>query len=100
MHRSNRCARVCDLLDHLVGECDQGIRKVQPERLRCLEIDDKLKLSRLLHGNVGWLGALEDFANVEGGSPEQVIKVWPIRHERPFLRPASQLMDGWQPGHQ
>ena len=45
--RSGRlCAnnRLHGLFDDLVSKGNQGIRKLQPERLRCPEVDDKLKL--------------------------------------------------------
>src|SRR5262249_61937299 len=83
-------------LDHLVGKADQGIEKVQSQRLGGPEIDDKFELGGLLHRNVGRLGALKDLPDVESGPPEQVMEVWSVRHERAFFRPASQLVNGRQ----
>jgi hypothetical protein len=36
------------LLDHLVGKREYFIGKLEPERLRGLQVDDELELSRLL----------------------------------------------------
>jgi hypothetical protein len=55
-------------LDHLVGACEQDGRNFEAERLRRLEIDDKLMFGSLLNGEVGWFGAPEDFIDVESKS--------------------------------
>ena len=36
------------------------LRDREPERLRCLEVDDEVEAHRLLDGEVGGLGALEN----------------------------------------
>ena len=56
---------VCDrigtvLFDHLVGECEEGRRHREAERLGSLEIDDQLVLSRGLHRQIAGLLPLED----------------------------------------
>src|SRR5262249_47858261 len=55
------------LFDHLGGESEQRRRHVEPERLRGLEIDDSVELSRCLHWQVGGPLALEDSVDVAGG---------------------------------
>src|SRR6516164_11643000 len=47
------------LFDDLVGEREELGRKLDAERLRGLEIDHQLELGRLLHRQLGRLGALE-----------------------------------------
>jgi hypothetical protein len=48
------------LLDHLVRPQQQGLRDRQAQRLGGLEVNDQLELGRLLDGEVGGLGTLED----------------------------------------
>jgi hypothetical protein len=55
-------------LDHLVVACEQDGRNFEAERLRRLEIDDKLMFGSLLNGEVGWFSAPEDFIDVESKS--------------------------------
>src|SRR6058998_1682849 len=46
-HRLDRTSlRLAHSLDHLVGDGEQPSRKGQAERLRGLEVDDELELSR------------------------------------------------------
>ena len=45
--------------DDLVRPEQHGLRNRQADLLRGLEIDHKLKLLRLLDGQVGWLSPLE-----------------------------------------
>src|SRR6266849_3721903 len=52
------------LLDHLVRPLQQGLRDRQPERLRGFQVDHQLELRRLLDGQVGRFGALEDLVDV------------------------------------
>jgi hypothetical protein len=46
------------LFDHLVRPCQDFLRNRQTNLLRRVQINHKLKLGRLLHGQVGGLGAL------------------------------------------
>src|SRR5215468_1351301 len=50
--------------DDLVGAGEDRWRYGQPERLRGIEVDDQLEPGRLLNGQVGRLGALEDPSGV------------------------------------
>ena len=54
------------LLDDLIGQQEQGGGHLDPERLGSLEIDDQRELCRLLYGQVGGLGALEELVHVGG----------------------------------
>jgi hypothetical protein len=49
------------LFDHLVGAGKEGRRHSQPERLRGLDVDDKLELRRELNWERAGLGTIEDF---------------------------------------
>src|SRR6266545_2751073 len=49
-------------------------------------VDHQLELRRLLDGQVGRLGALEDLIDVGCGAPEHVRTARPIRHEATDLR--------------
>jgi len=54
--------------DHLVRPVQHGLRNREADLLRGLEIDDKLELHRLLHGQVSRLRAFEDLVHVDGGA--------------------------------
>ena len=57
-------------LDHLVRPIQQRLRDRQADLLCRLEIDDELKLRRLLDGQVSGLGAFENPVHVVGGAPK------------------------------
>ena len=57
------------------------LRDRQPERLRGLEIDDQPVFRRLLHGQVGWFGALEDFVDIGSGALNHIVEVRAVAHE-------------------
>jgi hypothetical protein len=63
----NRNSTTC-LFDHFVGDGEHARRNSEAERLRRLEIDDKLMFGSLLNGEVGWFSAPEDFIDVESKS--------------------------------
>jgi hypothetical protein len=74
------------LVDHLVGPCEQRFWDGESERLGSLEVDHQLKLCRLLHWEVTWLGALENLVHVGRGAPKQVADARSVGHEAAQLR--------------
>src|SRR5262249_61378044 len=56
------------LLDHLVRPEQHGLRNCQADLLGSFKINHQLELRRLLDGEVGGLGAFEDFVDVSGGT--------------------------------
>ena len=69
------------LLDYLIRPGQHRLWDRQPKRLRGLEVDDELELRRLLDGEIGRLGALQDLRHVGGSAPERVPEVRRIAHE-------------------
>jgi hypothetical protein len=55
------------LLDHLVGERERLVRDRQAERLRGLEVDEKIELCRLHHWQIGGFGPLQIASDVDAG---------------------------------
>src|SRR5215471_4469819 len=66
----------------------------EADLLSCLQIDDELKLRRLLHGQITWVCPFENFANVSGGASVQVRYIRAIRHEAARLWPFSVSIHG------
>jgi hypothetical protein len=56
--------------DHLVGEQKERFRDRKPQRLGGGQVDDEVEFSRLLHRQVGGLGALQNLMHVAGCAPE------------------------------
>src|SRR6266568_5872315 len=76
-------------LNDLVRPLQQGLRDRQAEGLGGLEVDDQLNLRRLLHGDVGGLGALEDLVHDARRTPVHGDEAALIGHEAPSLREQS-----------
>src|SRR5262245_54525563 len=68
-------------LNQLISPCDEERRHFEANRFCGLEIDHQLELRRLLHREVGGLGALQDLVHKHGAAPEEIEKAWPVRHE-------------------
>src|SRR5262249_19358771 len=56
-------------INYLIRPQEQRLRNRQTDRLRGVEIDAQLELGGLLDREVGWLRALEDLIDEDGGPP-------------------------------
>ena len=58
-------SQIQNSLDHPIRPRQHLLRNREANLLRCLEIDDELKLRRLLDRKISGLGAFENFVNIE-----------------------------------
>src|SRR5437867_5754796 len=72
-------------LDDLVRPREHGWRDRQAEGLGSLEVKDQLELGRLLDGEVGGLGALENLVHEDGGAAEEIREVSAVTDESTSL---------------
>src|SRR5262249_9391235 len=72
--RWDSCAALSALFDHLIRPQQQRLRDRQAKRLGRLQINHQLELGRLLDGQVGGLGALEDLIDIDRGAAEQLTE--------------------------
>src|SRR5262249_43590095 len=79
----DRAARLCRLLDHLVGAGEQRGWHFYTKRLRGRQIDDEVELGRLFDRDVGRLRPAQDLVDHVGCAPEQIRQVWTVGHETP-----------------
>jgi hypothetical protein len=70
--RSARSRHRAPLFDHLVGSTEERGRHSEPECFGGLEVDDKLKLGRLLHRQVCGFLTLKNAAGVNAGVAKPV----------------------------
>src|SRR5262249_18802186 len=59
----------------------------QAESLRRLEVDDEIKLRRLLDGEIGGIRSFENFIDVSRGAAEQVSKARAVCEKTSGFRP-------------
>src|SRR5215831_7769009 len=84
---------VVPLFDHLIGSCQEGRWDRQPEGLGGLEVDEYFVPSRLFHGKVTGLRALEDLDCVRSPSFGDVLEAWAERQQRTIHHSFAKLMD-------
>src|SRR5215510_14767947 len=75
--------RKLDLLDNFVSACEQSWRDRKSKRLGDLDVNNQLGLSRLLDGEVGGLGPLQDLVHEGGKPPVEEDDARPVRHRPP-----------------
>src|SRR5262245_12138279 len=68
-------------LDQFVGEREQSWRYRESKRFCGLEVDGELKLGRLLDGQLGRLGALQDAASVDAELTIRVLEAGAVTHQ-------------------
>src|SRR5215218_8023433 len=83
--------------DDLVGARENRWRDRQPERLRGLQVDHQLESGRLLHRQVGGLGAFQDLVNKCRSAPEKHDKVWAVRDQAAIVRELAKAVNRWDP---
>jgi hypothetical protein len=59
------------LPDHFCRLEEERRRDCQADGVGCLEIDNQVELCRSLHRYLGWIGAPEDFVDVDGTAPQE-----------------------------
>src|ERR1700704_2084954 len=84
-------------LDHLIGPLQEGGRDRQAERLCGLEVDDEIELRRLLDGQVGGLGALQDSVNVDCSTSFHLGNIYSVGHEAAWTNEILELIDCGDP---
>ena len=62
----SRSAAIGILIDHLVGAGEQRCWNVESQRLRRLEVDNKIEFDRTLNREIGWLDAFENAIDILG----------------------------------
>ncbi len=87
------------LPDHLIRLEEEGGGKREAESLRSLEVDDRLEFRRLLHGQVGGLGAFQDAIDVVGGAmsastPSRAMAAYALSNA---LAPRASRSCSWSP---
>src|SRR5947208_1978904 len=73
-------------LDHLIRPHQYIGRNGQADLFGSFQVDDELKLRRLLHWEISWLCPFQDLIHVSSGATEQVGSVSAIVHETAGFR--------------
>src|ERR1700681_2582899 len=74
-------SRPCYSFDYLVGPREHRRRHGKTEGFRSLEIDDQFEHGGLHHGQIGWLGALQNPADIDARLAIVVANVAAIAHQ-------------------
>src|SRR5438105_2165688 len=85
------------LLDHPIRPRQHLRRNRHADLLRGFEIDSKLKLHRLLYGQVSGFSAFEYLIHIHRRAPEVVVRIWPITHEASSFDMYHSWINRWQP---
>src|SRR6516165_7805646 len=67
--------------DYLVGGVQEFVRYAEAERLGGLEVDCELERGRLLDWQLGWIGLVENFVDVDAQSPVSRRDTRAVRHK-------------------
>ncbi len=77
------------LLDHPIGTGKKNSWHDQAQRPRGLQVDDELKLVRMLNGKTPRHGAAKDFVDVACGTPEDIGHIDPVGEQAAAFRKIS-----------
>src|SRR5215813_11770597 len=86
-------AKTHRLFDYLVGASKQRYWDTDAERLGSLEIDDKLKLSRSLDGQLARLFTLEDTIDIRSRAPMLIYKVGAVGQQAASISVVSRSIN-------
>ncbi len=81
------------LFDHSIRPREKLRRYRKALLLSRLQVDDQLKLCRLLNRKVTGLRALEDLVYVSGCSAEQILKIRAVGHEPTFFHKSTPMVN-------
>src|SRR5262245_17239498 len=94
--RNKRVQKAWNSLNQLISLCDEERRHFEAKCFGGLEIDHQLELRRLLDGEVGGLGALQDLVHKRGGPSMEIEKARPVRHKPSGLHDLPDSICCWQ----
>src|SRR5262245_303513 len=89
--------RAARSFDHLVGAGEQRGRHREAERLRGDQIDDKLKLRRLLDWYIAGFCPAKNFIHVIRRASEPFRVTWSVRHEAAAADKVAGAENRWKP---
>src|SRR4030095_1956072 len=72
-------------LHHFIRPREKFRRECQTDLFRCLQVDHKLKLRRLLHRQISRFCTFQDLVHVNSRAPIEVTVVRPVGHETPLI---------------
>src|SRR5262245_26479377 len=86
-----RSTRSNPSLDHLVRDLLEVQRDIETERLRGLEVDEKLELGRLLHRQFAGLGALQNLVGIHRGSAAHLDLIGGVGNQRAVFKSLARV---------
>src|SRR5215813_592401 len=83
--------------DHVVGAGEQQLRYGEAEHPGSFEVDQELKLGRLLDGKITWFRTPENLQHIFGCTAEKIVKVDSVTNQAAGPHCLSPWVYGWQP---